>query len=177
MRQIVLLRGINLGSRNRIAMGELRERLAQAGYADARTYLQSGNVVLTADRTADQLELELKAKITDWFGLEVEVLVRSRDQLAAVVARNPLGEVAMNPKRYQVSFLSAEPEAAAIRRLEAMVVAPERLVVRGREAYAWYPEGIARSRLATELARARIGVDSTARNWTTVRNLLTMADA
>jgi uncharacterized protein (DUF1697 family) len=177
MRQIVLLRGINLGPRNRIAMAELRRRLAEAGYADARTYLQSGNIVLTADRTAEPLEGELRARIIDWFSLDVAVIVRNRDELAAVVAGDPLGDVAVNPKLYQVSFLSAELEASTVRQLQALAVAPERFVVRGREAYAWYPDGIARSKLASELARARIGVTATARNWTTVRNLLTMADA
>jgi uncharacterized protein (DUF1697 family) len=175
MRQIVLLRGINLGPRNRIAMAELRRRLAEAGYADARTYLQSGNIVLSADRTAEQLEAELRARIIDWFGLDLAVIVRDRDELAAVVARDPLGEVAVNPKLYQVSFLSAELQASAVRQLQALVAGSERFVVRGREAYAWHPDGIARSRLAAELART--SVSATARNWTTVRNLLTMADA
>lgn len=176
MRQIALLRGINLGSRNRIAMPELRRRLAEVGYEDARTYLQSGNIVLASDRDPEDLADELSRQIADWFGLSVAVLVRTRDQLAAVVALNPLGQIAVNPNRYQVSFLSAELDPSLVEKLHGLAAESEGFAVRGREAYAWHPEGVARSRLWSELARSRPDLTATSRNWTTVTNLLTMAD-
>jgi uncharacterized protein (DUF1697 family) len=104
------------------------------------------------------------------------VVVRTRDELADVVARDPLGEVADDPRRYQVSFLSGMPDAAVIRELEAQDVAPERFVVSGREIYAWYPSGIQRSPLARLLSDDRLGVTATARNWNTVTKLLALAD-
>jgi uncharacterized protein (DUF1697 family) len=172
----VLLRGINLGSRNRIAMPELRELLAGAGFDDVRTYLQSGNVVLSSDARPEQVARECETQIADRLGLDIKVVVRTRDELAEVVRRNPLGKVAVNPKRYQVSFLDAEPDPEVVRRLEAAVVAPERFVVAGRELYAWHPEGIGRSRLWTLLAGRGLGVTATARNWATVTKLLALAD-
>lgn len=175
-RQIVLLRGINLGPRRRIAMPELRELLVSAGFDDVRTYLQSGNVVLSSNVSPEQVARECEAQITGRFGLDVQVVVRTRDELAEVVQRNPLGELAVNPKRYQVSFLTAEPDPEAVRKLAAVVVAPERFVVIGRELYAWHPDGIGRSRLWALLAGRGLGVTATARNWTTVTNLLAMAD-
>lgn len=174
-RQILLLRGVNLGARNRIAMPELRRALAEAGFEDARTHQQSGNVVLTADVAASELERECERLIRKRFGLEIAVVARTRSELAAVVKRDPLGEVAADPKRYQVSFMRDKPERGVVRTLQAAVVEPEQLVVIGREAYAWHPAGVARSKLSAELAGRGLGVVATARNWNTVTKLLALA--
>jgi len=176
VRQIVLLRGINIGSRRRIAMGPLRELLVGAGFLGARTYLQSGNVVLCSDAMPEELARECEQLIAERFGFDVAVIVRTRFELSEVVALNPLSEVATEPKRYQVSFLAREPDPELVSRVSALVRAPERLVVIGRELYAWHPEGIARSKLWAKLAGSGLGVTATARNWTTVTNLLALAD-
>src|SRR5512133_1308249 len=102
-RLIVLLRGINLGSRNRISMPDLRAALEDAGYDDVRTYLQSGNVVLTNTGSAKKVARDCEHLISDRFGLEIGVVTRTRNELAKVVEQNPLARVAKDPKRYQVS--------------------------------------------------------------------------
>ncbi len=91
-----------------------------------------------------------------------------------MVARNPLGDVATEPKRYQVSFLSAPLAPAVAERLQGLVAGPEALVVDGREIYAWHPAGVARSKLWNKLAGGSLGVTATARNWTTVGVLAEM---
>jgi uncharacterized protein (DUF1697 family) len=174
-RHVVLLRGINLGARNRIAMSELREALAAAGYEDVRTYLQSGNVVLSRDAPPEQVARDCERRIANRFGLEIPVVVRSRDELAKVVRRDPLGEVAVEPRRYQVTFLAGELRPEVERKLAAAAAGQERFVVIGREVYAWHPDGIGRSKLATLLAGEGLGVTATARNWATVTRLLEMA--
>jgi uncharacterized protein (DUF1697 family) len=176
MRQIVLLRGINIGPRNRIAMPALREALTGAGLDDVRTYVQSGNVVLSGDASPDKLARKCERLIADEFDLDIAVVVRTRDELADVVDRDPLGKVAEDPKRYQVSFLSAELDGDVIDKLEEVAMESERFVVSGREIYAWHPEGVARSKLWARLAGKGLGVTATARNWTTVNKLLAMAD-
>jgi uncharacterized protein (DUF1697 family) len=170
-----MLRGINLGPRRRVPMADLRALLADAGYEDVRTYVQSGNIVLRSPGTTAKVERELQTLISERFGFEVPVVARSRAQLAAVVKADPLGEVADNPKRYQVSFLAGKPAADVIARLEEQAVASERVVVHGREIYAWHPDGVARSKLWNALAGKGLGVTATARNWTTVTTLLDMA--
>jgi uncharacterized protein (DUF1697 family) len=174
-RHVVLLRGINLGPRNRIAMGELREALEEAGFEDVRTHLQSGNIVLTSGTKPESVARKAEQVIKRRFGLEIPVVVRSRAELAKVVKRNPLGDVAIEPKRYQVSFLSAKPPAKLVAELEAVAVPGERVVAVGREIYAWHPEGVARSKLWAKLAGKGLGVTATARNWTTVEALLELA--
>ncbi len=176
VRHVVLLRGINLGPNRRVAMPELRDALTEAGYEDVRTYVQSGNVVLTSSKAPKALARDCEKVIADRFGFDVDVVVRTRDELAAVVARDPLGHVADNPKRYQVSFLTGELDRAAIERLQGLVAENEALAVDGRELYAWHPEGVARSKLWNALAGKSLGVTATARNWTTVQTLLAMAD-
>jgi uncharacterized protein (DUF1697 family) len=174
-RHVVLLRGINLGSRNRIAMPALREALEDAGFDEVRTYVQSGNVVLSSPRSAAQVGHECERLIAEAFGLEIAVIVRTRADLAKVVQRDPLGEVAANPKRYQVSFFERKPGRDVVRRVEAAAVPPERVVFSGREAYAWHPDGVARSKLWAMLAGRDLGVTATSRNWTTVTKLLELS--
>jgi uncharacterized protein (DUF1697 family) len=175
-RQIALLRGINLGSRNRVAMPALRDALGEAGFENVRTYVQSGNIVLDTKLKPAGLEARIEQLIAERFGLEIAVVVRDRDELAKVVELNPLAKVAKNPKRYQVAFLSAPLAPEAVEKLEAAVIPPEELAIEGREIYSWHAEGIARSKLWNAVASKDLGVKTTARNWTTVTTLLQMAD-
>src|SRR4051812_1947008 len=94
MRQIVLLRGINLGPRNRVAMPALREYLEEAGFRDIRTYVQSGNIVLRSRTSPTKLAEQVRGVIADGFGLDIAVVTRKRDELGEVVERNPLKGVA-----------------------------------------------------------------------------------
>jgi uncharacterized protein (DUF1697 family) len=157
-------------------MPQLRGLLTDAGFEDVRSYMQSGNVLLRSELGADQLERECKRLIASKFGLEIDVVSRTRDQLAEVVARNPLGKVAVDPKRYQVSFLAAELTAEVTAKLASAKSDSEQCVVIGREIYAWHPDGVARSKLWAALAGRGLGVTATARNWTTVTTLLAMAE-
>jgi uncharacterized protein (DUF1697 family) len=175
-RQIALLRGINIGANKRIAMPVLRELLTGHGYADVKTYVQSGNVVLTGKGSPRTLGRDLEALIAGEFGFDVEVVVRTRDELADVIARDPLGDVADNPKRYQVTFLAGELAAERVTELEGLCKGDERVVFSGREVYAWHPDGVARSELWNRLGGKRLGVTATSRNWNTVLALLALAD-
>ena len=168
----MLLRGINLGPRNRIAMPALRDAFAEAGFDDVSTYLQSGNVVVSGGSSAAEVARRARVLIDSSFGLDIDVIVRTRAQLAKIVDRDPLGDLATNPKRYLVSFLSAKPPAAAMHKAAELAAPAERVLLAGREIYAWLPEGVGRSRLWAFLAGRGLGVTATARNWTTVTSLL-----
>lgn len=157
-------------------MPELREALAEAGFENVQTYLQSGNVVVTSRVKPETVARKAEREISSRFGLEIPVVSRTRDELAEVVKRNPLGKVAAEPKRHLVTFLSAELGPEVVAKLESLAASEEGLTVIGREVYSWHPKTIARSRLWAELAGKRLGVTATSRNWTTVRALLAMAD-
>ena len=174
-RYVALLRGINIGPRNRIAMPALREALEEAGFEDVQTYVQSGNVVLTSSAKADTVRRKVEQVITKSFGLEIAVVVRTAADLKRIVKANPLGNVATEPKRYQVSFLDSKLPAKALKELEAVAAPGEQVVARGREVYAWHPAGVARSKLWAKLAGKGLGVTATSRNWTTVEALRDLA--
>jgi uncharacterized protein (DUF1697 family) len=158
-------------------MPQLRSALEETGFEDVATYVQSGNVVLSSGDSATRVARAVERLVEKEFALKVPVIVRTRAQLAKVVERNPLGKVAKNPKRYQVSFLEKKPGAALIRKLEKVAAPTERVVADGREIYAWHPEGVARSKLWSALAGKDLGITATARNWTTVTKLLELADS
>jgi len=152
-------------------MAELRTLLEDAGYEGARTYLQSGNVVLSSPLSPRRLTGALEPRLREHFGFDIGVVVRTRAELAKVVERDPLGKVATNRSRYLVSFLSGKLSPTIARELEAAGV-----IVRGRELYTWHPDGVQRSPLGKVLDDKRLGVVSTARNWNTVTKLLELLD-
>jgi uncharacterized protein (DUF1697 family) len=175
VKQIVLLRGVNVGGRNKLAMPALRDALEAAGMDDVVTYVQSGNVVLDSAAKADALARVCEGVIADAFALHVGVVVRTRAELAKIVARDPLGDVAAQEKLYQVTFCAQKPAKDALAKVAERAVEGERLIAHGREIYAWFPHGVGRSKLAAQLGRQDLGVLATARNWTTVKELLELA--
>ena len=114
-RYVALLRGINIGPRNRISMAELRAALEEAGFGEVETYLQSGNVVLESRAKPESVRRQVEGVIAERFGLEIAVVLRTKAELAAVVRRNPHRRDATDPKRYQVTFLSKKLPAKVVR--------------------------------------------------------------
>lgn len=174
--RILLLRGINIGPNNRIAMPELRSMFAGGGIGEAQTYLQSGNVVLRSDADPGDLLERTQDLISERFGLTIPVVVRTAEEIAAVVADDPFAGEELAEKRYQVTFLDREPPDGLAEQVAALAADEERFVAHGREWYVYHPAGIARSKLATRIAAKNLGVLATARNWTTVRALCELAE-
>jgi uncharacterized protein (DUF1697 family) len=172
---VALLRGVNLGSSRRVPMAALREMLTQQGYENVSTLLQSGNVVLVSALAAGRLEQALERQLGDWLGFEVEVLVRSGKELSAILAADPLRDVATDPTRYLVTFLRRKPRQSLVESLAGSAKGRERVVAVGRELFSWHPEGVGRSDLAKRLQPKGLGVSATARNWRTVEQLASLA--
>jgi uncharacterized protein (DUF1697 family) len=174
--RIALLRGINLGSTNRVSMPELRALIESLGHTDVATLVQSGNVVFTARAKPATLEKQLSQAIEDELGVSSKVVVRTRDELAAAIEANPF-DVPKDPKNLHVTFLDGKPDASALKKLDDADLAPDELALKGREIYILYANGMGRSELAKQLGRAKLGVTATDRNWNTVTKLLEMCDA
>jgi uncharacterized protein (DUF1697 family) len=168
--RVALLRGVNVGRHRRISMGELRKSLVEAGYGDVRTHGQSGNVVFASRKQPATLERELGGL------LGVQVVVRTPEELATVVEKDPLAGQWHDGSRYLVTFLSRSLAASEWRALESATVERERVAFRGREVYSWHPDGLHASALAKALAAPRDFI-ATSRNWNTVLKLLALARA
>jgi uncharacterized protein (DUF1697 family) len=180
---VALLRGVNVGG-VKLAMADLREVVAGLGHAGVATYIQSGNVLFSTERTdTGELAAELEAAIADALTVRPKVIVLSRDELARVVRDNPYPQEP-NPKALHAVFLPGEPApqtAAAV--AAAQQAAAERggrdsARFVGRVLYLHTPDGYGRSELAVRLARGSGPLSprqtGTARNWATVGKLLAL---
>jgi uncharacterized protein (DUF1697 family) len=174
MRYAALLRAVNLVKHNRIAMADLRRIIGELGYGEVTTHLQSGNAVFTSELPPATLEREIAAALAQHAQLTCAVMVRTGPELATVVQRNPLGREPDNPSRYFVSFLAAEPAAAAVAEFARLDLGPEQAWVVRREAYLWIPQGAADTKLTGSFLEKRLGVAGTARNWNTVTRLVAL---
>lgn len=178
-RQVLLLRGVNVGGHNRLPMDELRLVLEARLLAEVKTHLQSGNVLVASDLDPDELADICRTAIAEELGVDVPVMGRTGGEIAAVVAADPLGELAEDSRRYLVTFLSEPLSVEPLEQLKSLCSSEERLVSLGRELYSWHPDGIGRSKLWAALTRE--GTDhagsrvATARNWRTVSALAELA--
>ena len=171
-RYLVMPRGINVGTRNRVPMAELRSKLAGEGYRDVATVLQSGNVIVsTAEDRPDEVAGAMGRLLSDEFGVDVACVVRTAKQVRRVLERNPLQEVVSDPSRYLVTFLSQEPDPEAVAALLGEDHSPEVLAIEGAEAYVWTPDGVKAMTLSYAYLEKRFGVVATARNWNTLEKI------
>jgi uncharacterized protein (DUF1697 family) len=176
---LALLRAINLAGHQTVAMADLRELLTQLGFADARSLLQSGNLVFrTGARTSGHLERVLEAEAAKRLGLHTDFFVRTADEWKAIVTDNPFREEGTrDPAHLVVVFLKDAPDGKAVDALRAAIAGPEIVRAKGRHAYIVYPNGIGRSRLTHTLIERKLGTRGTGRNWNTVLKLGALASA
>ena len=173
---IVLLRGINVGGANRLAMADLRALVGSLGHTSVSTYIQSGNIVLTSARSdRDALAAEISAGIEQMHGLSVSAVLRTRDELQAALAANPF---ATEPEATKVliTFLSDVPASHDVAKLERDRFSPDRFLLLGSEIYLHYPTGAGRSKMTLDYFEKRLGVRGTARNLNTVSKLIELSD-
>jgi uncharacterized protein (DUF1697 family) len=181
---VALLRGINVGGRNKVPMAELREVVTSLGYTGVTTYIQTGNVLFTtAEQDTGQLVSSLEAAITGTFGIESSVVVLSRDDLSRILDRNPY-QNEPNPKLVHVVFLNGEPPLDLLERIKAAQSAVaakgsrDTVTAAGPALYLHTPDGFGTSELAQVLLRiaGRAGAAATARNWATATKLLSLCE-
>ena len=173
---VALLRGINLGSRNKIRMADLRELVEGLGHRNVRTHILSGNVLFESGRRGvGALERELEKAIKKRFGFDVAVLVRTADELEDVVRKNPLTHATGEGSRLFVLFTDRDPPKERLEGIDPKAYEPEEFAVGDRVIYAWFRQGLQGSKLSGALSGERLGVTMTNRNWNTVTKLLELA--
>lgn len=166
-RLVGLLRAINLGSKRRVPMADLRELMGELGFTDVRTVLASGNVIFTGAKATARDRLE--PALEDRYGFRIDVVLRTMDELHGVAAADPFPGEVDDLTRLFVVFLPAAPDVSA---LDGQDFAPDRYAVGGREIYAWCPDGMRDSRLMKALGKPGPAAVATVRNMSTVRKLL-----
>lgn len=176
--QIALLRGVNVGGHNAVAMSDLRDLLTQLGFAGGRSILQSGNLVFRADaRAGVDLERMLEMEAEKRLGLRAHFLIRSGEEWRKVVARNPFRKEAERDSGHLVvMFLKSAASEKDVKAVQAAIAGPEIVRGDGRHLYIVYPDSIGRSWLTNALLEKKLGIRGTARNWNTVLKLAAFAD-
>lgn len=165
---IALLRAVNVGGTGKLPMVELRAMCEDAGFTGVRTYIASGNVVLTGMSTEKQVQSTLEEMLENYAGKPVGVLVRTGTEMADVLAANPFADAA--PNRTVAIFLDTPPPVDTLDGLKGRN--NEEIVLGKREIYVHYGDGMADSKLKIPAAKA-----GTARNMNTVAKLAAMASS
>ena len=175
---IALLRGINVGGKNKLPMKDLAAMFVDAGCQDVRTYIQSGNVLFRAKpELAQDIPNLISASIQSRFGYRVPVVTRTAGDLQDVIRVNPFAQTNFEANRLLVLFLADLPARARVESLDPDRSPGDEFAVVGREVFVHYPNGVARSKLTNAYFDSRLSTTSTARNWRTVNKLLELATA
>lgn len=175
VKYVALLRGVNLGSRNKLPMADLRPRLRSLGYDDVSTYLQSGNALFTSERdNPEEIAPEIEAAIARDFGLDIKVLIRTPEELARVVEGNPFRNETVRPLPLFACFLPGPPDKERLSSIDPDQFQPDTFHVGDRVIYLWLPGGFHRTKLSNAFWERRLGLNGTIRNWNTVTKLLSM---
>lgn len=171
---VALLRGINVGGRNSLPMTTLVKILESLGLEQVRTYIQSGNVLFRSRKSRTGLAKQIREAIGKTHGFTPDVFVLRVDELQQAMRSNPFPEAEAEPKSLHLYFLASSPKEPNLEAMEAIRGERERFAIDGNVFYLHAPDGIGRSKLATNAER-RLGVPATARNWRTVTKLFEMA--
>jgi uncharacterized protein (DUF1697 family) len=172
----LLVRGVNVGTKNSLPMAELRAMLEKLGCTDVQTYVQSGNAVFGTKLGEAALTKGIEQALEHYMGRPIATTLRTLEQMKAIVDANPFREVAKEPKFLCVTFLSHAPSKSELVPLNAQEWKPELFKVVGKEIYTWHPNGQGRSPLAAALGKLPLRGAVTTRNWNTVLKLLEMLD-
>lgn len=169
---LALLRGINVGGKNKLPMKDLRDLFLAAGCRDAQTYIQSGNVIFAADPDViASLPAVMATGIAERFGYRTPIVLRTVAQLGDVVAHNPYIAAGADPETLHVLFLADRPQTQRVAALDPDRSPPDAFIVRGQEIYLQLPNGAARTKLTNGYFDAKLATISTGRNWRTVTTL------
>ena len=166
-----------MGPHNRIKMDALRELYASLKLEDARTYVQSGNVIFrTKEKSLPLVAGKIQKALEKKLACRTEVILRTAEDLRKTIAATPFAGRDLEPGKILVTFLAAEPGPEAEEALEAFKKYPEELHLKGRELYIYFPNGAGRSKLPWSRVEKFLKVTGTARNWNSVTKMLEMAE-
>jgi uncharacterized protein (DUF1697 family) len=172
-----MLRGINLGGHNRVAMQDLRGLFAAIGFRDVVTYVQSGNVVFsTSTKDPWKLATDIEMRISKDLGLDVTVVVRTGKQLAQVLAANSFIGEGKDTASLHVTLLTDKPEPKRAKELAAKDWTPDEVRINNTEAYLFCPNGYGRTKLQNAFLEKQLDTRATTRNWKTVTKLAELAN-
>jgi uncharacterized protein (DUF1697 family) len=174
---VALLRGINVGGKNKLPMKDLVEMFVAAECSNVLSYIQSGNVIFRASPDASgKISAGITARITERFGYRIPVILRTVEDLRQISLSNPFLKAGAAEETLHVMFLADLPSTERVSTLDPDRSPPDTYKVLGREIYLQLPKGVADSKLTNAYFDSKLATTSTGRNWRTVTKLLTMME-
>jgi uncharacterized protein (DUF1697 family) len=175
---VALLRGVNVGGKNMVAMPALARLFEEARCRQVGTFIQSGNALFQADPVlAAKLPALIPAAMAKALGFQVPVVLRSGAEMAAIAAKHPLAAPGIDPKWLHVGFLASAPSAAQVSALDPRRSPGDRFKVDGKQVYVHFGNGSGTSKLTAPYFDSKLGTTITLRNWNTVQKLAALAQA
>ncbi|WP_339921938.1 DUF1697 domain-containing protein [uncultured Cyclobacterium sp.] len=173
-KRIAILRGINVGGKRKILMADLKSMFEDLGYKEVLTYIQSGNVIFTAEnkmsdiQMADLIEQAIKSK----FGFDVPVIVRTAQELNNTFNENPFyGKADTDINKLHITFLNKEPEKGNLEKIQALEFPPDKFLVKGKDIFIYCDGKYHQSKLTNNFFEGKLKTSATTRNLKTVSKL------
>ena len=174
MKYVSILRGINVSGQKIIKMADLKSLYENLGFGNVVTYIQSGNVIFETDnKTTADIKSTIEKAIERKYKFTVPAIIRTNKELKKVIDQCPFGDIDFNKDgtKVLVTFLATKPEKNKVNKIKRFVVAPEDLVVSGKEIYLYCPNGYGKSKLSNTFLENKLDIEATTRNIKSVLKL------
>lgn len=181
---ISILRGINVGGKRKILMADLKALYEALGFKNPVTYIQSGNVIfetkakaknLSAEQAGNALTEKIKKAISEKYGFDVPVIIRSVPEIQEIIKQNPFAKPDVDIKSLHLTFLGENPSEENLEKIKTYDYSPDQFEIIGNNAFVFCSTGYSKSKLTNQFFEKKLKVSATTRNWKTVNKLLTLA--
>ncbi len=173
-RYIAILRGINVGTGRKVLMADLNVLLIKLGLENIQTYIQSGNVIfeLVSPEDISDLEERLHQTISETFGFDIPVIVRTSEEIEQSITKNPfLKEKDIDIEKLHLTFLNETPAAEMLEKIKAFDFSPDRFEIVGKDVFIYCPNGYGSTKITNDFFEKKLKVRASSRNWKTVMKL------
>ena len=175
---VSLLRAVNVSGQNKIKMADLKKSLEKAGFAQVRTYIQSGNIICRSKLTTESVSAKINQCIQQDFACDVDVFVFTLEQWQTLIKNNRFAKnKGVDLSKLHVMVLSQTPQASLLEKLAEADIGNDQFVLKDAVMYLYCPNGYGKSKLANSLLEKKLKLRGTTRNWKTVNALLDLAQA
>ncbi|PWH86176.1 DUF1697 domain-containing protein [Brumimicrobium oceani] len=174
-KKIAILRGINVGGKRKILMTDLKSMLVEIGIMNAKTYIQSGNVIFESELKNLELSLQIESEILKKFGFDVPVIIKTRAELKAAISSNPFFTSDADMSKLHLTFLNKKPSEKDIESLRSFDSKEDQFEIQGENIFIFCEGKYHQSKLTNNFFEKKLKVGATTRNWKTVLKLMELS--
>ncbi|MFN2260531.1 MAG: DUF1697 domain-containing protein [Psychroflexus sp.] len=174
--KIALLRGINVGGKQKILMADLRQLLEKSGFENPKTYIQSGNIIFQSELENADISEKIGEIITKNYAFEVPIFVKSLDVLKKIIDENPFTKVAAI-EHLHLTFLKDKPKKSEIENIKTFDFPTDKFIINEDYIYLYCEGPYHKTKLNNHFFEKKLNTGATTRNWKTTLKLLEIANS